>query len=79
MAKSTKCSPKLWKKLSPAEQALWKEYFSLFSGSFNFPDAWSDKSSKEQREVVAHNLACQAVWFFKSRVTVAVVPKSKSK
>lgn len=57
-----KCSPKLWKQFSKLEQKLWTDFYETF---LSVPETlhadWSGKKFKEQREVSAHNMACEAV------------------
>lgn len=36
----------------------WKKWYKIFVWQYNFPDP----ITKQQREVIAHNLALQVVW-----------------
>jgi len=57
-----KCSPKIWRKFSPLEKLIWKDMYEAFIFEVNFPPEWMRTEDKKKREVVAHNLACEAVW-----------------
>ena len=65
-----KCAPALWGKMSKIEQTLWADFYETFIFEGNFPPGWEDE---KKRDVVAHNLACQAVWLLKSYI----IPKGK--
>jgi len=73
----SKCSPAIWKKLDKVERALWTALYESFLPAHNFHADWEGKKFKEQREVTAHNLACQSVWVTPI-FTEAAVKKLKS-
>lgn len=52
------CAPKLWKKFNPAERELWMVFFQTFLKGESYPECIGD----ETRQVIAHNLACEAIW-----------------
>lgn len=57
-----KCSPKIWAKFNKTEKELWTLFYKIFAEENNFHTDWVGKEFKKQREVTAHNLACQVVW-----------------
>ncbi|QGH72437.1 MAG: hypothetical protein [Siphoviridae sp. ctpQM7] len=57
-----KCSPQLWKKMTPLEKKLWTELYDAFVFPCLYHPDWSTKDWQRQREVTAHNLALQALW-----------------
>jgi len=57
-----KCSPQIWKKFSPLEKLIWQDMYESFLIEPNYPPEWNGKENAKKREVVAHNLACEALW-----------------
>jgi hypothetical protein len=60
--KNPGCAPKIWKKFSVYEKKMW----TLFYESFKQPYAYADQS-KQDRDTIAHNHACQAIWEMEHR------------
>lgn len=59
------CSPAIWKKFSRTERQLWLDLYHMYLLPENFHVDWADhKKFKAQRHVVAHNLACETIWYF---------------
>lgn len=54
----SKCAPFFWRKYSPAEKKLWNKLYRDFNVPENFPTI---PLTKKQVEIVAHNLAIQAL------------------
>ena len=50
-----KCSPKIWKKFTKRQKLLWTAFYKGFSSKLKMMSVIS-------KEVIAHNLACEAVW-----------------
>jgi hypothetical protein len=69
-----KCSPVIWRKFNATEKELWSYWFNLLKGEENFHIDLTGKKKKEQREVTAHNMACQIVW-----ALARVLPEKKPK
>ena len=63
-----KCAPLLWAKMSKLEQKVWADLYETFIFDGNFPPEWTEKKQHEQRDVVAHNHACQALWLLKDYI-----------
>ena len=61
-----KCAPKIWNKLSAAQQALWVELRNIFINEMIVLNQIRSKRKpliiEGDFEVVAHNLALEAVW-----------------
>ena len=57
----TKCSPAIWRKLSKEEKILWRKLFEAFNDPINFHLDCAECTT-EHWGVIAHNLACKAVW-----------------
>jgi hypothetical protein len=55
----TSCAPNIWKKLSNQQRIYWECFYRVFNEEANM---CAGKWTKEQIEVVAHNMSCQAVW-----------------
>ena len=68
LTKQNKCSPMIWRKLSIENQRVWSDLYDLFFDKSNFPPGWDSKLDSERQGVVAHNLACQVVWYLKSKI-----------
>lgn len=66
-AKIQKCSTKIWKKFTLPERQLWEILYETFLLAENYPSYMAGKGPKDKmmRAVVAHNLACQAIWKIK--------------
>ena len=64
-----KCASKLWNKFSPAEQKMWSILAEKFNLEVNFPPMLTGKCLAPEREIIAHNMACQAVWAMRSIIT----------
>lgn len=63
----SKCSPSIWKKFTLVEKMLWNDFYDTFlSPPELFHADWSGKKHAAQREVTAHNMACQAVWLLQT-------------
>lgn len=63
ISRKSKCSPAIWKKFSRAEKVLWNDLYRMFLFPENFHTDWVGKEFAKQRHVVAHNLACETVWY----------------
>lgn len=58
-----KCAPAIWKKFSKRERELWTDFYETFMAvPETFHADWTEEEQEEQREVTAHNMACQATW-----------------
>lgn len=57
----SKCAPKIWKKYNANQKRLWNLFYSEFIEEMNYPSELWGNSSRKQREIIAHNLACGAV------------------
>jgi hypothetical protein len=57
----SKCAPKIWKKYNANQKRLWILFYSEFIEEMNYPSELWGNSSRKQREIIAHNLACGAV------------------
>jgi hypothetical protein len=57
----SKCAPKIWKKYNATQKRLWNLFYSEFIEEMNYPSELWGNSSRKQREIIAHNLACGAV------------------
>lgn len=64
---SSQCSPTIWKKMSEENKELWSILFDVFFDKSNFPPGWDSNLDCERQSVVAHNLACQAIWLLDSK------------
>lgn len=58
--KRGKCSSAIWKKFNEDEKAFWQLFYDAFCKMENLPT--KIKMTDEQIDVLAHNMACQAVW-----------------
>lgn len=56
----TPCVPKIWAKLNPFQREMWLDFYRAFSEEYNFHP--KHQPNKEQMHVVAHNMACNAIW-----------------
>lgn len=63
----TKCAPKIWAKFSRVEKALWKDLYALFLLPQNYHVNWQCPGLAKERHVVAHNLACETIWYMQQR------------
>jgi hypothetical protein len=61
MTTKSKCAPKIWKKYNANQKRLWNLFYAEFTEEMNYPSELWGNSSRKQREVIAHNLACGAV------------------
>lgn len=52
-----KCSPKIWKKFTKRQKLLWKAFYDRFVAEMK-----AGPNFVNRIPVVAHNLACEAVW-----------------
>lgn len=52
-----KCAPKIWKKFKPRQKRLWHAFYKRFLVELNVL-----KDGSRNCPVIAHNLACEAVW-----------------
>ncbi len=76
----SKCSPAIWKKFTLVEKMLWNDFYDVFlSVPELFHADWSGKSHATQREVTAHNMACQAVWLIQTIPLTAIFGHSARK
>lgn len=60
-----KCAPKIWNKLSSAQQVLWVDLRNIFISEMIVLNQIRSKKPliiEGDFEVVAHNLALEAVW-----------------
>lgn len=57
-----KCSPKIWAKFNPLQRKVWTDMYESFIFEHNFPPDFEGTANKKNREVVAHNLACNVAW-----------------
>lgn len=64
MKKSPKspCAPAIWKRFTDSERKYWTELYESFVWPELYHKDLGGKEFKEQREVTAHNMACQSVW-----------------
>lgn len=62
------CAPKIWKKFTDDECALWIELYEMLSDELNFATEFTGKSFASPREVTAHNMACQVVWWLSKAI-----------
>jgi hypothetical protein len=59
----TSCSPKIWKKFTAQQQSAWECLFTVFNVVENFPPLPKNQKYDGQHiAVVAHNMACNAIW-----------------
>lgn len=65
MAKKSKCSPAIYRKFTPYQQKVWDDLYNTFLFPAHFHSDWESKKNKEQQEVTAHNMACEAVWYMR--------------
>jgi len=56
------CAPAIWKRFTDFEKKYWTELYESFIWPELYHKDLGGKEFKEQREVTAHNMACQAVW-----------------
>lgn len=52
------CAPAIWKKYSEPQRKIWNGFYEAFNSSPNYPE----KLTATEIEIIAHNLACRAVW-----------------
>lgn len=52
-----KCAPKIWKKFLDIEKRLWNGFYVTFSAHMK-----ESMKTKAELHVLAHNIACLAVW-----------------
>lgn len=59
-----KCSPKIWKKFDKRQKLLWKAFYNRFRAELRTSNGVGGRPymSRPQNDVIAHNLACEAVW-----------------
>lgn len=50
-----KCAPKIWKKFTKRQKLLWTAFYKGFYSQLKMMSILG-------KEVIAHNLACEAVW-----------------
>ena len=68
MKKVNPCAAKIWKKFLVADKNLWLALYERFLVKENYPPylsrvvAGAGPKDKDMIEVIAHNLACEAVW-----------------
>lgn len=55
-----KCAKKIWQKFNEKQKRIWKEYYTMFLESANYPPSMFEE--KEKIEVIAHNHACLVAW-----------------
>ena len=67
MKNKSKCSKNIWGKFSDEEKKLWENLYDSFLWNENFPPEWKIVNYEKSREVVAHNLACQAIWILQGK------------
>lgn len=62
--KNPGCASKLWNNFSDAEKTLWTILYKSFLTPAFYPTEleFNKKQNKKLLEVVAHNLACEAIW-----------------
>lgn len=63
ISRKSKCSPAIWKKFSRAEKTLWNDLYAMYLFPGYYHTDWTKKEFQKQREVVAHNLACETVCY----------------
>ena len=56
----TPCSPRIWEKLNLFQREMWLDFYHVFSEEYNFHP--KHQPNKEQLDVAAHNMACNAIW-----------------
>jgi len=54
-----KCSPKIYKKFSDNQKAVWNNLNGVFLEALKF---LADMKKIPPLEVIAHNLTCEALW-----------------
>lgn len=58
----TKCAPGIWKKLGATEKTWWTAFYKDFLAELKVNAIPGVKLTPKQREAIAHNHACLAVW-----------------
>ena len=58
----TKCAPAIWKNLGATEKVWWSMFYKDFLAELKIDAIPGVKLTPKQRESIAHNHACLAVW-----------------
>lgn len=70
----SKCAPAIWKKFTDSEKLLWQMYYDMFLIPEQYHIDWCEKEFSKQRQVTAHNMACQVVWSLSRDIKTVIVP-----
>lgn len=57
------CSPKIWKKFTPTQKLMWKQFCEYLDVTNSLPPDVT--MTKKQTDILTHNLACHMVWLMR--------------
>lgn len=63
--KNPGCAPRIWKKFSVYEKKMWTLFYEDFKEPINY--IRQKQIDAKEREIIAHNLATQAIWTMQKR------------
>lgn len=63
--KNPGCAPRIWKKFSVYEKKMWMLFYEDFKDPINY--IRQKQIDAKEREIIAHNLATQAIWTMQKR------------
>lgn len=72
--KKSKCSPAIYKKLSPEAKKLWDKLYNDFL--WEIKDLF-ESTNQLNIEIISHNLACHAAWAFEGKEAITFANKKR--
>ena len=58
MKRGCSCAPAIWKKFNVVERKMWKAFYRQYREWL----ALLSEDTKTEQRILAHNMACMAVW-----------------